>query len=88
MGCLIEDTKSERDNASDYVNRNRRYNCVLTPYNGTKDLTIKLVRPVARQGRLRQRKEPIRTHTTDTLGLSQLPVRKVLSGKFVRFSDY
>jgi hypothetical protein len=32
MGCLIEDTKLERDDALDYINNDGCYNYVPTPY--------------------------------------------------------
>jgi hypothetical protein len=32
MGCLIEDTKSERDDAPDYINNDGCYDRVPTPY--------------------------------------------------------
>jgi hypothetical protein len=38
MGCLIEDTKLERDNALDYINNNSCYDCVPTPYQDYKEL--------------------------------------------------
>ena len=88
MGCLMEDTESEGGYASDYVNSNRRYNRVPTPYNGPKNRVTELAEPVARRGRPRRRKEPMETRTTDTSGPSRLPVREVLSGEFVRSSDY
>ena len=32
MGCLMEDTELERDDAPDYINNNSYYDCVPTPY--------------------------------------------------------
>jgi hypothetical protein len=56
----MEDTESERDDASDYVNSDGRYDRVPTPYNGSTDLTIELAEPVARRGRPRRRKGPVK----------------------------
>ena len=49
----MEDTESERDDASDYVDNDGRYDRVPTPYNEHKNAMTVFAEPVARRGRQR-----------------------------------
>jgi hypothetical protein len=51
IGCLIEDTKLERDDAQDSINNNSCYNCVPTPHQDYKELVA--TRTKAQQNRQR-----------------------------------
>ena len=102
MGRLMEDTESERGSVADCVDNDGRYDRMPTPYNKHKNAVTVFAEPVARQGRQRQRENPMKQQTTGQEELqvppqgsvrakqerNQRPVREVLSSEFVRFSNY
>ena len=59
MGCLIEDTKLERDDALDYIDNNGCYDRVPTPYQDYKELVATRTKLKTQRNCQQLRKEPM-----------------------------
>jgi hypothetical protein len=85
MGCLMEDTESERDDAQDSIDNDGRYDRVPTPHQDHEEPVA--TRTEARRNRRRQRKEPMEVPAAKNTALRR-PVHEVLSGELICASEY
>jgi Retrotransposon gag protein/Zinc knuckle len=87
MGCLMEDTESEHDDAQDYIDNDGRYDRVPTPYQDYEEPVATRTELKARRNRRRQRKEPMEVPTMEDTA-PRRPVHEVLSGELICASEY